>query len=1231
MSGSCEWFTAKKEFEEWRSSWSSAPSVLWLSGNPASGKSVLSSYVVGYMEEQKLGCSYFFFRQGIENKSSVSDCLRSLAYQMALSNVEVRTKLLTLHADGVSFEKNDEKAIWRKLFLDGVFQARSTQTLYWVIDALDECSKVHSLFSFIANTECHTPPRIFITGRKTQEIERAVGQLGQSLAHVEMQVSDTVNDIKLFIGDRMDRLPVEDNESRLILIDRILAKSNGSFLWVRLVVQELEHACSEEAIEEILTEVPADMNLLYMRTLENMSKVRRETKLAKAILTWTVCASRPLTLSEMQCALKLDIDETVHNLDRLISSICGQLVFIDQRSRIQMVHQTARDFLIQEGLDSEFSIRKAEGHARLAVKCLGYLSGSRFKPQRAQKQKLAIKSGPAKDSALLDYACTFFSDHLYRASSLQSEPWDALYDFLNSNILAWIEHLAKTGDLYYITRTAMNIKAYLARRAKYFPPIGQQAQTVEAWSVDLIRVSAKFRTSLLTSPSSIYWLIPPMCPSESIISRKFTSPHRGLTVNGSVAAVWDDCLTQISYRDSQATAIDHGDRFFAVGLSTGKVFVYHSISGQVNRIVEHLERVKILEFSVQDKFLASGGLRKVHIWDLSTGHQIWSFGTSHQVLALAFTSEDECLLAATQGDYVSCWCLSDGCEKVRIPWHDGFKGEKETNKVRQRPPPTQASFSPDRNLLAVSYRGRSILLFDLESEVFFGDCVRRSALSASKSDTHYPIVAMAFKPNSDVSLLIASYGDGELTVYNSWTLELRHRVSNVNAHTLACSPDGRTLVTGSSFGTILVFDFDGPVGETLTPIYRIDGYEEGIKSLAFSNDSLRFIDIRGSQCRVWEPAVLVRKDLDDCDQSEISDPAPTTHTSVTMAEGEIKAEITAMVCPADGDVIFCGKQDGSVAVYLTQDGQESCVLYKHSTNIAITSVAWGKRESILAGADESSRIVVRRIVRAQTGWSAPEVLVDQRCADSVGGLLISPASDRLLVSGKDFDELWTIRGQKFGSKTSARKNRKAISHPLQPAAFISLEFDVAHIFDWADFKELTDSEGVNLNRFSQPIIRSSSINISYHGRSILAELIKINGDQSSTKLECWQTFNIQANAKSITPLPGFEILGPHIEYVIAVNGNILLFLDTDLWVCSLDLKNFITTPEVKRHFFIPTDWLSTSGEMLFQLTSKNEFIFVKKTGLAIIKRGMDYFETISLSRARQWTFNQGNKLHLTVP
>ncbi|KAI9648116.1 hypothetical protein NHQ30_002746 [Ciborinia camelliae] len=187
---------------------------------------------------------------------------------------------------------------------------------------------------------------------------------------------------------------------------------------------------------------------------------------------------------------------------------------------------------------------------------------------------------------------------------------------------------------------------------------------------------------------------------------------------------------------------------------------------------------------------------------------------------------------------------------------------------------------------------------------------------------NYQASAMAFNPNTDINLLFVSYGDRELVVFEPKTTELKHRIPEVHAQTLACPPDGRTLATGSSFGTIQLCEFDGTEDDNLSLIYRINAYNEGIRALVLSGDGLRFIDIRGSHCGVWEPAVFARKSLSDNSNSDISVPAKAIIQTVGMIERSIKSDITAVAIESKGEAVFCGKQDGSVAVYNTQNGLE---------------------------------------------------------------------------------------------------------------------------------------------------------------------------------------------------------------------------------------------------------------------------------------------------------------------
>jgi WD40 repeat protein len=1224
MAGSCEWFTSKEDFINWQSTCANSPPLIWLSGNAATGKSVLASHVIRHLEAQKLPCSYFFFKHHTTGKSSVGDCLRSLAFQMACSDESARSKLLSLEKDDALWERGDERAVWRKLFLRCLFLTGSSQPHFWVIDALDECSNFQSLFPLFSRIPKYL--RIFISSRSTQDIEQGFAGLGELVLHQHICVSDTIEDIRLFIASKMDGFPIGHDENRKILQDRIIAKSAGSFLWVRLVVQELEHTFSEEAIEDVLNEVPPDMNQLYARILASMTKEIRGTNLARAILTWSVCVSRPLSVHELQYALKLDINETVHNLERSIASICGQLIFVDHSSRVQIIHQTARDFLLQQLQIPQFSIQKKQSHTRLASICLQFLTGDWFKNQHLQGQKVTpalyagaslMKRGKPDDtrlkSAFADYACHFFSDHLYKSSSQDSSSLGTLCSFLNKNILSWVEYIARTGDLSYLTLTAKNMKAFLERRTKYFPPISREVETVEAWATDLIRVTAKFRTQLLASPSSIYSLIPPICPSDSIIAQTYSARQRGLLIKGLKAQTWDDCLARIDFHCAQTTAVAHGERLFAVGIYNGKIHLYDSVSLQENGIADHHERVKILRFSNEDKLLVSSGLRHVRLWSAVSCNQIWSLTTSCQTLALMFTADDELINIACRDNCIRAIKAFDGveinCVNLIENGHDDFLGRRTLQS------PSLAVFSSDCNMLAVNHRGQPILVFDIENDKLPLSYSREAPISPLGPITHYTVDAMAFNPSPEINVLIASYGDGELTVYDLWSAEPKHRLYEVFAHSLICSPDGKSLVTGSSRGTIQIFDFGGVSGDNLSIIYQIDAHEDGIKALSFSQDSSRFVDIRASQCRIWEPAVLIRKDFDEGSYSDLGQPFPVSSKRNSVIGNSSTSEITSICCHKDGKTVFGGRQDGAILCYRTVDGGDEGILYSHAINIGIVALALASAQDLkLISADESGRLIIKKISNELGHWSECETVADIRFNESIATLLVNPILDRVLMIGENIDVLLDLKGNQI-CKRESPESRAAIYHPLHPEFFIMLQPRLARLFEWVNFEEVTSQEGIMLERLDESSYTGGAVLVSTQDSSLI-EIRKVMGKRASIHLDFWQSSEFEANSKVATSTRRFEKLGPRIEHMIDVLGTVLYFLDVDLWVSSVDLRTFSVTQQVKRHFFIPSEWRNSTGRLLMRLTSKHDFVFAKHDEFVVVKRGLEFSEIMEISEVR---------------
>lgn len=134
LEGSCEWLDERNDYREWRDAideldarkdTSFSPSLYWVNANPGAGKTVLASSVVSQLEELRLQHASYYFHAGKKASQSLSYFLRTIAYQMAVSNANVRDALVKLCNDGATFDKDDARALWSKVFRAGILKVRS--------------------------------------------------------------------------------------------------------------------------------------------------------------------------------------------------------------------------------------------------------------------------------------------------------------------------------------------------------------------------------------------------------------------------------------------------------------------------------------------------------------------------------------------------------------------------------------------------------------------------------------------------------------------------------------------------------------------------------------------------------------------------------------------------------------------------------------------------------------------------------------------------------------------------------------------------------------------------------------------------------------------------------------------------------------------------------------------------------------------------------------------------
>lgn len=1210
--GSCEWLIDSDNFRQWRDG--SGPKLFWLHASPGTGKSVLAARVVEHLQEANLSCSYFFFNHGEKIKSTLATLLRSMAYQMALTYVGVKNAILGLHQD-LPLDKDDHRSIWRQLFQHGILQEELPQPQYWVIDALDECGNYADLIPMLSKIEGLFPLRILLTSRSGTEIDRTLQQRGTPITveAVSRQVVD--KDIKLYVTSNTHHLP-GSHDFRRALVTTILEKANGSFLWAMLVVQELGTVHTIYEVREVLESVPVGMENLYERILQarlqTMSSKPNDLNLAKAILRWTVCAARPLSIDELGAAVKLEIRANVLHLEKAIVSLCDQLVYVDSQKpgRVQMIHQTAKDFLLDPELKSELAIRKDDGNRILAEVCLTYLADDEMRAPRARALSIA-KLGVIR-SPFAAYASSCFYHHLAAANSEDDKILNKLGAFLrSSNVLTWIEINAQNGSLGNLIGAAKVLKSYLQRRAKHTAPIGREVQVIDNWSTDLIRIVAKFGSSLLLSPSSIYRLIPPFCPPDTAPYRQFVKSFRGISVTGLSSKGWDDWVSCITFGSNRTTAIACDDNYFAIGFALGTVMIYHRTTCQLYKSRTLGERVKVLVFSASSKLLGCCGLRQVRVWNVASGEVVFAAQTTAQLLALIFMENDQTLMGAAKDNQLLSWDLGSVKLHRRINWNESI--DHETSNLYRVP--TVAAFSPELQLLGIVYRGQPVMIWDLENDIVLCYCGKTTNGGTGRYAIHTAVVDLVFNPIPAVNRLAAAYQDGDLVLLDPLEGIIIETVV-AEAQILACSPDGRTLATGNASGTIQLYDF-----ETLRLMYRINSWGHGINSLAFSYDSLQLVDIRGSQCNVWEPSILVRQNASEehNDNSTDSGYASMTEISSSMVEELLSITITTIVSHPTLDFIFCGRDDGSVGVYEALSGELRKELYSHIEGIAITFMAF--QGDCVFSVDSSSRILGYTITGTTQQIQCQGPIVEFQLEQPITHILLNSSLTSIFISSLDTDAIYTMDGKILHSMSQTSDARRWCSHPKDSTKLICVTGNTLRFHTWDDLRPDASTLGHVLTTDLPDTLRPHTVTQLPGMDFIAVKFADVRGNRSSARttlidmssLDEGPTRNRVIHDQS--NLNRHEALATIIEHIVGYIGTRVIFLDQNGWICSTDLKSSAKEYSL-RHFFIPSDWLSINPNLICLLTAGNNLAFVQRNEIAIVKRGFDYSEKVMLQRER---------------
>ena len=1062
-----------------------------------------------------------------------------------------------------------------------------------MIDAIDECSKYQEFFTLIKSVQLSFPLRIFITSRKIPELQRIHRSLEASVlvSCIEVSAEDSTSDIDCYIQERVKNLADDLVGGKNEIADTLLRRSNTCFLWVRLVLDELEKVYTTESITRILQSIPEGMVPYYERTIKTMAENTLEKHVAKALLVWVVASSRKLFIPELSNALKLDINTVLPSAKSAVEGLCGQLIFVDHRSgMVSLVHTTAREFLLSESA-GEFCISRPRAHERIALTCLKLLSSGEMKPPRSQRMLSQARKN-LELSPLMNYAITQFSEHVYSASAETDEILLALDIFFKTNILSWIERVAQMHALYLMIRLSKNLKSYLDRRAKYLSPLSNQVQIVDNWSTDLSRIATNFGPALLHDPSSIYFIIPPFCPLDSAIYKQFAKRQgpSGLSVAGHKEKAWDDCVASVNFgEDSIAAAVSCGENLIAVGMESGDINFFNRKSCQKEGVIHQKHPIDLVH--IIDKSIAACTTRSVILMD-RMGNITWQIRLRFRCILL--TSSANAIIAVSQHGHILKWDILTGALLVDRAFAYTSPDDDNDNEPMVKAPDV-ASLSADMETLALAYRWGTVCIFEVES----GEVI---AWPRDQFNRLAPV--LLFNPNPSISLLLIIYTDHGLALYETDTgvlVSAQETSSSAGILSASCSPDGRTLATVDKQGVLQIWDF-----ESLSLLYHVLSPATSFRILNFVSDGSSVIDVIDAGMRIWNPAALVRKNIEE-DQS-ISDDA--LHLAATEGEYEKRrvSKITALCAHHSLPIVFAGKHNGQVIAFDTKTGQHIAVLYTHPHGAYVSWLAVSQN-GIMASSDVNCVIKVWNLKPALSPthlYTYSAVHIKGR----IKQLCFSARGDYLLVATTQSDQVYSMKdGSCIGSLQFEQGERHVsrwlqVPSPLKsPEQFALIHHHKLTKFSASAFPSKIDGFEVDINydvgEGNDEVGINSAI-IYPEIQALVLDVCYASGYVSSSSMLLFDLGKI-THSNNFLPKYCKHLVG------VSERTRSLLFLHQNSWFCSISLTNFAPGCYTQ-HFYVPDKYMSVRHEVLPVATSDDHVVFCLDGELAVVINGLNFKE-----------------------
>jgi hypothetical protein len=447
--------------------------VFWLNGLAGTGKTTVARTIATHAHKKgRLGAAFFFSRN-IAVTRSPSAILPTIAYQLAHYQRPFRTAVC--RAVGADEDVRDRGiATQADVLFSNLRGVTVPDTpLLIVLDGLDECYLENGYEGggavplLLAQFASVPSVKILITSRVEDTLKHMFdGVPNLALHNIEADVvqSDILHYLKHTLGEhaRVRKLPPPFPTDDAL--HELVKRAGTLFIYAATVVKWVSDSKADprlrlqQVLDQVVDEVAFQHKLLdgmYLQIIAGAAQTSgnpllHEHALAN-ILSTVVLLQEPMNVPAL--ASLASEDEQAGALLPLLSAV----LLMDKTTPVQLFHPSFPDFITDEGRcsDKRFLVRRAEGHLRLAIRCLEIMIAG-LRENICDLEDPSLPNNEVADLELrlenaaspqLRYACKYWHVHICLADVTSPDLVKCLEAFCTSHLLHWVELLSLLDDI----------------------------------------------------------------------------------------------------------------------------------------------------------------------------------------------------------------------------------------------------------------------------------------------------------------------------------------------------------------------------------------------------------------------------------------------------------------------------------------------------------------------------------------------------------------------------------------------------------------------------------------------------------------------------------------------------------------------------------------------------------------------------------------------------------------